>query len=447
MKVTIYGSGYVGLVTGACLAQVGNQVLCVDIDAEKINQLKQGIIPIYEPGLDDMIKKNLDAGRIEFTQDAKQGVEHGLFQFIAVGTPSDEDGSADLRHVVAVANTIASHLDEYRVVVTKSTVPVGTADIVRNEITQTLEKTGSKSEFDIVSNPEFLKEGAAIEDFMKPDRVVVGTDSQRASELMKTLYAPFNRNHDRVKVMDIRSAELTKYAANAMLATKISFINELANLAEKVGADIEQVRLGIGSDPRIGYHFIYPGCGYGGSCFPKDVQALQHIGAKADFETTLISAVDQVNQKQKQVLFDKINQRFEGNLKGKTFALWGLAFKPNTDDMREASSRTLMEQLWKSGATIRAYDPVAMKECKHLYGKRDDLILCANANQALEDSDALIIVTESTEFRSPDYEHIKSTLANPMIFDGRNLYDPAYLKNQGIEYFAIGRGDSVKTFS
>jgi UDPglucose 6-dehydrogenase len=447
MKVTIYGSGYVGLVTGACLAQVGNQVLCVDIDAEKIKQLKQGNIPIYEPGLDDMIKKTLDAGRIEFTQDPKQGVEHGLFQFIAVGTPPDEDGSADLRHVVAVANTIASHLDEYRVIVTKSTVPVGTADIVRKEINQTLQKNGSQSEFDIVSNPEFLKEGAAIEDFMKPDRVIIGTDSERASDLMKNLYAPFNRNHDRVKVMDIRSAELTKYAANAMLATKISFINELANLAERVGADIEQVRLGIGSDPRIGYHFIYPGCGYGGSCFPKDVKALQHIGAKADFEATLISAVDQVNQKQKQVLFNKINSRFDGNMKGKTFALWGLAFKPNTDDMREASSRTLMEQLWKSGATIRAYDPVAMEECQHIYGKRNDLVLCSNANQALEGSDALIIVTEWTEFRSPDYDHIKSTLANPVIFDGRNLYDPAYLKNQNIEYFAIGRGDSVQTFN
>lgn len=446
MKVTIYGSGYVGLVTGACLAQVGNQVLCVDIDAEKINQLKQGNIPIYEPGLDDMIKNNLEAGRIEFTQDPKQGVEHGLFQFIAVGTPPDEDGSADLRHVVSVANTIATHLKDYRVVITKSTVPVGTADLVINEINQTLAKNGSQGEFDVVSNPEFLKEGAAIEDFMKPDRVVVGTNSERASELIKNLYTPFNRNHDRVKVMDIRSAELTKYAANAMLATKISFINELANLAEKVGADIEQVRLGIGSDPRIGYHFIYPGCGYGGSCFPKDVKALEHIGAKADFETTLISAVDQVNQKQKQVLFDKIHQRFDGNLKGKTFALWGLAFKPNTDDMREASSRTLMEQLWKSGATIRAYDPVAMKECEHIYGQRDDLVLCSNANQALEDSDALVIVTEWTEFRSPNYDNIKSSLTKPIIFDGRNLYDPAYLKSHGIEYFAIGRGDSIKTF-
>ena len=446
MKVTIYGSGYVGLVTGACLAQVGNQVLCVDIDAEKINQLKQGNIPIYEPGLDDMIKNNLEAGRIEFTQDPKQGVAHGTFQFIAVGTPPDEDGSADLSHVVAVANTIATHLDDYRVVVTKSTVPVGTADIVRKEINQTLKKCRTESDFDIVSNPEFLKEGAAIEDFMKPDRVIVGTDSDRASDLMKNLYAPFNRNHDRVKVMDIRSAELTKYAANAMLATKISFINELANLAEQVGADIEQVRLGIGSDPRIGYHFIYPGCGYGGSCFPKDVQALQHIGAKANFETTLISAVDDVNQKQKHVLFNKIKNRYGNDLSGKTFALWGLAFKPNTDDMREASSRTLMEKLWESGAAIRAYDPVAMKECEHIYGKRSDLTLCSNSDEALAGSDALIIVTEWTEFRSPDFDHIQSTLTNPIIFDGRNLYNPDFLKNQGIEYFAIGRGDSVRTF-
>jgi len=447
MKVTIYGSGYVGLVTGACLAQVGNHVLCVDIDENKITQLKQGNIPIYEPGLGEMIKQNIDAGRIQFTTDTQLGVEHGLFQFIAVGTPPDEDGSADLSHVVAVANSIASHLDEYRVVVTKSTVPVGTADIVKNEINQTLQNNNKQASFDVVSNPEFLKEGAAIDDFMKPDRVIVGTDSDRASELMRNLYSPFNRNHDRVKVMDIRSAELTKYAANALLATKISFINELANLAEKVGADIEQVRLGIGSDPRIGYHFIYPGCGYGGSCFPKDVQALQHIGAEADFKTTLIAAVDQVNQKQKQVLFEKIFQRFNGDLKGKTFALWGLAFKPNTDDMREASSRTLMEQLWQQGASVRAYDPVAQDECTRIYGARNDLHLCANANEALENADALIIVTEWTEFRSPDYEHIKNTLSYPIIFDGRNLYDPAYLNNQGLEYFAIGRGDSVKTFS
>lgn len=447
MKVTIYGSGYVGLVTGASLAQVGNQVLCIDIDADKINQLRQGNIPIYEPGLDDMIKQNLAAGRIQFSQDPQEGVNHGLFQFIAVGTPPDEDGSADLRHVVTVADTIATHMHEYRVVVTKSTVPVGTADVVRKTISQILRKNQIEDEFDVVSNPEFLKEGAAIEDFMKPDRIIVGSDNDRASDLMKTLYAPFNRNHDRVKVMDVRSAELTKYAANAMLATKISFINELANLAEKVGADIEQVRLGIGSDPRIGYDFIYPGCGYGGSCFPKDVQALQHIGAKVDFETALIAVVDNVNQKQKQVLFNKIHKRFEEDLTGKTFALWGLAFKPNTDDMREASSRTLIEQLWKAGAKIRAYDPVAQEECQRIYGARDNLVLCANANEALENADALIIVTEWTEFRSPDYDHIKSTLTQPIIFDGRNLYDPIYLKNQGIEYFAIGRGDSVKSFS
>ena len=447
MKVTIYGSGYVGLVTGACLAQVGNHVMCVDIDENKISQLKQGYIPLYEPGLDDMIKHNIEAGRIEFTTDTQLGVEHGLFQFIAVGTPPDEDGSADLRHVVAVANSIATHLDDYRVVVTKSTVPVGTADIVKKEIKQTLADNNRQGEFDVVSNPEFLKEGAAIEDFMKPDRVIVGTNSDRASELMRNLYAPFNRNHDRVKVMDIRSAELTKYAANALLATKISFINELANLAEKVGADIEQVRLGIGSDPRIGYHFIYPGCGYGGSCFPKDVKALQHIGAKEDFDTTLIAAVDKVNQKQKHVLFEKIRQRFCGDLKGKTFALWGLAFKPNTDDMREASSRTLMEQLWQHGAKVKAYDPVASEECARIYGARDDLQLCTKAHDALVDADALVIVTEWTEFRSPDYDHIKSTLNNPIIFDGRNLYDPAYMNNKGIEYFAIGRGDSVKSFN
>jgi UDPglucose 6-dehydrogenase len=446
MKVTIYGSGYVGLVTGACLAQVGNHVLCVDIDENKIKRLKQGDIPIYEPGLDDMIKQNLDAGRIEFTTDPKKGVSHGLFQFIAVGTPPDEDGSADLSHVVSVARTIAEHMNEYRIVVTKSTVPVGTADIVRDQINQTLQDCGTECDFSIVSNPEFLKEGAAIDDFMKPDRVVVGTDNDRAGELMRTLYAPFNRNHDRVKVMDIRSAELTKYAANAMLATKISFINELANLAEKVGADIEQVRLGIGSDPRIGYHFIYPGCGYGGSCFPKDVKALQHIGASADFTTTLISAVDEVNQKQKEVLFEKIASRFGDNLAGRTFALWGLAFKPNTDDMREASSRTLMEKLWSAGASVQAYDPVAMDECKRIYGDRDDLTLCNDAHAPLDNADALIIVTEWTEFRSPDFEFIKSTLKEPVIFDGRNLYEPDYLASEGIEYFAIGRGDSVAKF-
>ena len=446
MKVTIYGSGYVGLVTGACLAQVGNHVMCVDVDADKIDRLRQGEIPIHEPGLADLIKQNLAAKRIQFSQNAAAGVAHGLFQFIAVGTPPNGDGSADLSHVVNVAQAIAEHMRDYRIVVTKSTVPVGTADLVKQTIDQKLQQLSLGCQYDVVSNPEFLKEGAAIEDFMKPDRVIVGTNNARAGELMRTLYAPFNRNHDRVLTMDVRSAELTKYAANAMLATKISFINELANLAEQVGADIEKVRIGIGSDPRIGYDFIYPGCGYGGSCFPKDVKALQHIGTEANYATNLIAAVDAVNQKQKQVLFKKIYQRFSGNLAGKTFALWGLAFKPNTDDMREASSRVLMQQLWDAGAKVKAYDPVAMEECKKIFGERDDLVLCDSADETLQSADALIIVTEWTQFRSPDYEQIKTTLNEAVIFDGRNLYDPEFLKKQNIEYFAIGRGDSVRSF-
>ncbi|MDG1249484.1 MAG: UDP-glucose/GDP-mannose dehydrogenase family protein [Gammaproteobacteria bacterium] len=446
MKITIYGSGYVGLVSGACLAQVGNQVLCVDIDSKKIDMLKDGQIPIHEPGLDDMIQSNIAAGRIQFTTDPAEGVAHGLFQFIAVGTPPDEDGSADLSYVLNVAETIAEHMQDYRLIVNKSTVPVGTADLVRQSIKRKCAELNKEAAFDIASNPEFLKEGAAIEDFMKPDRVVVGTDSDKASELMRSLYQPFNRNRDRINVMDIRSAELTKYAANAMLATKISFINELANLAERVGADIEQVRLGIGSDPRIGYNFIYPGCGYGGSCFPKDVQALQKIGLQADYETTLIAAVDAVNQAQKEVLFSKIKTYFNNDLGGKTFALWGLAFKPNTDDMREASSRTLMQNLWAAGAKVQAYDPVAMDECKRIYGQHDELSLCNNAEQALQGADALIIVTEWTEFRSPNFMTLKATLQNPLIFDGRNLYDPADLEAQGIEYYAIGRGRSIQKF-
>ena len=447
MKVTIYGSGYVGLVTGACLAQVGNHVMCVDIDAEKVKKLRSGEVPIHEPGLEDLIQQNLAAGRIQFTQSAAEGVAHGLFQFIAVGTPPDEDGSADLSYVIDVAETIAEHMREYRVIVTKSTVPVGTADLVRQAVDNKSQQLGTKSQYDVVSNPEFLKEGAAIEDFMKPDRVIVGTDNPRAGELVRTLYAPFNRNHDRVLIMDTRSAELTKYAANAMLATKISFINELANLAEQVGADIEQVRIGIGSDPRIGYDFIYPGCGYGGSCFPKDVKALQHIGTRANYTTNLIAAVDALNQKQKEVLFNKIQRRFNGELKDKTFAMWGLAFKPNTDDMREASSRVLMQKLWDAGANVRAYDPVAMDECKRIFGQRDDLVLCDNTDDTLKSADALVIVTEWTEFRSPDFDHIKATLNSPVIFDGRNLYDPAFLNSQDIEYFAIGRGDSVRSFN
>jgi len=445
MKITIYGSGYVGLVTGACLAQVGNHVLCVDIDAAKIAMLQQGNIPIYEPGLDDMIKQNIRSGRIEFTEDIKQGAEHGLFQFIAVGTPPDEDGSADLSHVLAVATNIAKHMQEYRVIVTKSTVPVGTADKVANVITKTFAELNKSIDFDLVSNPEFLKEGAAITDFMRPDRVVIGVHSVKAEELMRALYAPFNRNHDRMNVMDIRSAELTKYAANAMLATKISFINELANLSERLGADIEKVRLGIGADPRIGYHFIYPGCGYGGSCFPKDVAALKKIGEQVGFKTTMINAVNKVNDKQKQILFKKITQKYGTDLSGKTFALWGLAFKPNTDDMREASSRALMESLWQAGASVQAYDPVAMKECERIYGSRKDLKLCKSAMHACQSADALIIVTEWTEFRSPNLPQIQTALKQAIIFDGRNLYDPKELKQLGFEYLAIGRGDSLST--
>ena len=444
MNITIYGSGYVGLVTGACLAQVGNHVLCVDVDPDKIDRLKRGEVPIYEPGLDKLVTENQQAGRLNFTLDAAEGVRHGLFQFIAVGTPPDEDGSADLRHVLTVARTIAEHMDEYRIVVNKSTVPVGTADRVREHIDSTLSSSGRTAEFDVVSNPEFLKEGAAIDDFMKPDRVVVGTDNPRTSELMRELYAPFNRNHDRVLIMDIRSAELTKYAANAMLATKISFMNELANLAERLGADIEEVRIGIGSDPRIGYHFIYPGCGYGGSCFPKDVKALERTAREIGYNAELLSAVENVNDRQKQRLFEKIHAHYQGDLAGRTIALWGLAFKPNTDDMREASSRVLMESLWSAGAKVRAYDPVAMDECRHIYGERSDLSLCSSLEEALEGSSALAIATEWKEFRSPDFELLQKRLHAPVIFDGRNLYDPQLMERAGITYYAIGRGRRIQ---
>jgi len=438
MKVTIYGSGYVGLVTGACLAEVGNDVLCVDVDPAKIEMLNQGRVPIYEPGLDRMVQENSRAGRLRFTLDPAEGVAHGLFQFIAVGTPPDEDGSADLQHVLAVARTIGEHLEDYRVVVNKSTVPVGTADRVREAIDATLAERGAQRDFDVVSNPEFLKEGAAIGDFMKPDRIIVGTDNPRTAELMRALYAPFNRNHDRLLAMDIRSAELTKYAANAMLATKISFMNELSNMAERLGADIEQVRVGIGSDPRIGYQFIYPGAGYGGSCFPKDVKALERIARDIDYDAQLLSAVEAVNDRQKRVLFDKISRHF-GDVRGKTVALWGLAFKPNTDDMREASSRVLMETLWEAGARVQAYDPVAMDECRRIYGERDDLVLAESAADALEGADALTVITEWQEFRSPDFEQIRASLREPVIFDGRNLYDPARLASLGFTYYAIGR--------
>jgi UDPglucose 6-dehydrogenase len=439
MRITIFGSGYVGLVSGACLADAGNHVVCVDVDQRKIEMLKAGDVPIHEPGLDALVKRNFAAGRLRFTTDAKEGVEHGQFQLIAVGTPPDEDGSADLRSVLAVARTIGEHMAEYKVVVTKSTVPVGTADKVRQAVAESIRARGVLIEYDTVSNPEFLKEGAAIADFMKPDRVIVGTDSTRAADLMRLLYEPFTRNRDRMIIMDVRSAELTKYAANAMLATKISFMNELANLAEHFGADIEAVRVGIGSDPRIGYAFIYPGVGYGGSCFPKDVQALKRSAHEVGYEASILNAVEAVNNRQKQVLFHKIQAHF-GDLRGKTIALWGLSFKPNTDDMREAPSRVLMEALWASGAKVRAYDPVAMPECARIYGRRPDFVLCKTSPEALEGADALAIVTEWQEFRSPDFDYIKNALTNPVIFDGRNLYDPLHMVHAGFSYYAVGRG-------
>src|SRR5579863_9944073 len=442
MRVTIFGSGYVGLVTGACLADAGNHVVCVDVDAQKIERLKRGEVPIHEPGLEALIKRNAEAGRIEFTTDAARGVAHGLFQLIAVGTPPGEDGSADLRYVLAVARTIATHIGRYAIVITKSTVPVGTADKVRAEIERTFAGRGASVEFDVVSNPEFLKEGAAIEDFMRPDRVVVGTDNPRTTELMRALYEPYTRQHDRLVVMDIRSAELTKYAANAMLATKISFMNELAEVAERVGADIEKVRVGIGSDPRIGYSFIYPGIGYGGSCFPKDVRALIRSAHQVGHDAELMRAVEQVNERQKTVLFGKLKAYFQDQLEGRTFALWGLAFKPNTDDMREAPSRVIIDALLAAGARVRAYDPVAAQETRRLYAAHPhstNLVFCKDAYDAAQGADALLIATEWKEFRSPDYERLKSLLKQPLIFDGRNLYDPALMARLGLQYFAIGR--------
>jgi len=439
MRITIFGSGYVGLVTGACLADAGNHVVCVDVDRRKVDLLSAGEIPIHEPGLDTIVKRNFQAGRLRFTTDAAKGVEHGQFQLIAVGTPPDEDGSADLSSVLAVARTIGRYMSEYKVVITKSTVPVGTADKVRDAVSAALKERDKAIEFDTVSNPEFLKEGAAVDDFMKPDRVVVGTSSLRATELLRTLYEPFTHNRDRMIVMDVRSAELTKYAANAMLATKISFMNELANIAEACGADIEAVRFGIGSDPRIGHAFIYPGVGYGGSCFPKDVKALRRSAAEVGYEESILAAVESVNDHQKTVLFQKLKRHF-GSLEGKTIALWGLAFKPNTDDMREAASRVLMEALWKEGASVRAYDPVAMPECLRIYGSRAGLTLCKSSEETLVGADALAIVTEWREFRSPDFDQIKAALKTPVIFDGRNLYDPANLAREGFSYYAIGRG-------
>ncbi|MBN7769377.1 UDP-glucose/GDP-mannose dehydrogenase family protein [Marinobacter daepoensis] len=440
MKITIFGTGYVGLVTGACLADVGHNVLCMDVDQGKIEKLKNGQIPIYEPGLDNIVKHTVEAGRLAFTTDTEEAVRHGTLQFIAVGTPPDEDGSADLQYVLAVAKSIGQYMDDYKVVVDKSTVPVGTGDKVKAAVRAQLDQRGLELDFDVVSNPEFLKEGAAINDFMKPDRIVVGTESERAAELLREVYYPFNRNHDRMIFMDIRSAELTKYAANALLATKISFMNEVANLAERLGADIEEVRRGIGSDPRIGYHFIYPGCGYGGSCFPKDVQALARTARACDYDSKLLNAVEAVNYAQKHVLFDKVSHYFQGNLEGKVVALWGLSFKPNTDDMREASSRTLMESLWRAGASVQAFDPEAMEETQRIYGDRDDLTLCGTKEQALKGADVLVICTEWKEFRSPDFDAVATALNEPVVFDGRNLYEPEMLDRHGLIYYAIGRG-------
>lgn len=439
MKITVFGSGYVGLVTGACLAEVGNQVLCMDVDQRKVDQLKQGIIPIYEPGLDEMVKDNVAAGRLRFTTDVKEAVDFGLFQFIAVGTPPDEDGSADLKYVLAVAQSIAEHMTDYKIVVDKSTVPVGTADKVKQTVADMLAQRGQNLEFDVVSNPEFLKEGSALDDFMKPDRIIIGTDNPRTAELLKALYAPFNRSRERVITMDIRSAELTKYAANAMLATKISFMNELANLAERLGADIEQVRHGIGSDSRIGYSFIYPGCGYGGSCFPKDVKALERTARDNGYHAELLSAVENVNDRQKHRLFEKISAHYPAGVKGKTFALWGLAFKPNTDDMREAPSRVLLEALTEAGAVVRAYDPEALQEAQRIYGDKAGLVYCTKQTETLNNADALVIVTEWKQFRSPDFDDLSRLLKDKVIFDGRNMYEPRLVRQFGLEYYAIGR--------
>jgi len=447
MRVAIFGTGYVGLVTGTCLAEVGHQVICVDIDQAKVDGLNNGIIPIYEPGLEPMVKANHAASRLTFTSDAAAAIAHGQVIFIAVGTPPDEDGSADLQYVLAVARTIGRHITVPVVVVNKSTVPVGTADKVREAIAQALAERGVEIAFDVVSNPEFLKEGDAVADCMRPDRIVVGASNPESVALMRRLYAPFNRNHDRVVEMDVRSAELTKYAANAMLATKISFMNEIANIAEKVGADIEQVRQGIGSDPRIGWHFIYPGAGYGGSCFPKDVQALARTAQQYGHEPKLLNAVEAVNEHQKGHLYALIQRHYDRGedegVRGKTFAVWGLAFKPNTDDMREASSRRLLAQLWEAGAHVRAYDPEATEEARRIFGERDDLVFCDNAYDALEGADALVVVTEWKQFRSPDFVRLREMLNDAVVFDGRNLYDPQDIEAAGLAYYGIGRGRSL----
>jgi UDPglucose 6-dehydrogenase len=450
MKISIFGTGYVGLVTGACLADVGHDVICADVNQAKIDGLKQGIIPIYEPSLENVVKTNVSQGNLRFTTSAEEAVQHAEVIYIAVGTPPDEDGSADLQYVMAVGKTIGQLMQSYKVVVNKSTVPVGTADKVTAVIQQVLTERGFAAEFDVVSNPEFLKEGAAVADFMRPDRIVIGTSSKFAEDIMREVYAPFNRNHEKIIVMDVRSSELTKYAANCMLATKISFMNEMANIAERVGADIENVRKGIGSDPRIGYHFIYAGCGYGGSCFPKDVQALARTSAQFGYESKILNAVENVNNKQKEKLFEMICKHYgvwdkaekgetKDILKGKTFALWGLAFKPNTDDMREAPSRVLMEQLWAAGAKVQAYDPEAMDETQSIYGYRDNLVLAGTKESAVNKSDGLIICTEWKSFKAPDFDYLKKELHGAVIFDGRNLFEPQKVKSKGLIYYSVGR--------
>jgi UDPglucose 6-dehydrogenase len=441
MKVSVIGTGYVGLVTGACLAEVGNHVLCLDLDEGKIDRLKQGDVPIHEPGLTELVRANAAAGRLAFTTEAAEAARFARIQMIAVGTPPGEDGSADLQYVLAAARGIGLHMDGPRVIVDKSTVPVGTADKVRDEVARTLAKRGATHAYSMVSNPEFLKEGAAVEDFMRPDRIVIGAEDPEAIAAMRELYGPFQRNHQRIQLMDIRSAELTKYAANAMLATRISFMNELALLAERLGADIEQVRVGIGSDPRIGYHFLYPGAGYGGSCFPKDVAALIRTGEECGVDLKIVRAVDAANQRQKGVIAAKIAKRFGERLEGRRFAVWGLAFKPNTDDMREAPSRSLIDALLAKGAVVSGYDPVAMDEARKIYGREKAVTFAASAMDAVKDADALVIMTEWKAFRSPDFDELKALLKEPVIFDGRNLYEPEVVAGHGIEYHAIGRAN------
>lgn len=439
MNIAVFGTGYVGLVQGAILADAGHQVVCVDVDENKLERLRKGDIPIFEPGLEPIVKSNYAEGRLNFTSDAAKAIEESDIQFIAVGTPPQEDGSADLKHVLAVAKTIATHMSGYTVIVNKSTVPVGTADKVSEVVFETLKDRGVQYDFDVVSNPEFLKEGAAVADCQRPDRIVIGTDSSKAEKMLRELYEPFNRNHEKIIVMGVRSAELTKYAANCMLATKISFMNEMANLAERVGADIESVRQGIGSDQRIGYHFIYAGAGYGGSCFPKDVSALVRTAQSIGFEPLILNAVEARNQAQKQVIFSKVKSYFKDGLKGKTIALWGLAFKPNTDDMREAPSRVLMEALWAEGAKVQAFDPAAMEETQHLYGHKPELMLAGTKEAALINADALVIMTEWRQFKAPNFDVIKQNLKTPAIFDGRNLFEPVRMKDRGFDYFGIGR--------